>query len=82
MSSTVCALAIAVQAGIPVLTWGPPGVGKTASITKLADVLGIPLEVVLASIREPSDFSGLPVIGKAFWQKNTMLFWRNRNSCH
>ncbi|WP_088189651.1 MoxR family ATPase [Desulfosporosinus sp. FKA] len=64
MSGTVCALAIAIQAGIPVLTWGPPGVGKTASVTKLADALGIPLEVVLASIREPSDFSGLPVIGE------------------
>lgn len=62
--STNCALAIAIQAGVPILTWGPPGVGKTATITMLADVLALPLEVVLASIREPSDFSGLPVIGK------------------
>lgn len=60
--STVCALAIAIQAGVPTLTWGPPGVGKSASITMLADALSLPLEVVLASIREPSDFSGLPVI--------------------
>ncbi|AFQ45346.1 AAA family ATPase [Desulfosporosinus meridiei] len=62
--STNCALAIAIQAGVPILTWGPPGVGKTASITMLADGLALPLEVVLASIREPSDFSGLPVIGE------------------
>jgi hypothetical protein len=62
MMSTVCALAIAIQAGVPVLTWGPPGVGKTATVTALAGVLGLPLEVVLASIREPADFSGLPVI--------------------
>jgi MoxR-like ATPase len=62
--SVMSALSIAIQAGVPVLTWGPPGVGKTATITMLADVLGLPLEVVLASIREPSDFSGLPVIGE------------------
>lgn len=61
--STICALSIAIQAGVPILTWGPPGVGKTATITALADALNLPLEVVLASIREPSDFSGLPVIG-------------------
>ncbi|ATW23646.1 AAA family ATPase [Candidatus Formimonas warabiya] len=62
--STICALSIAIQAGVPILTWGPPGVGKTATITMLTDVLALPLEVVLASIREPSDFSGLPVIRK------------------
>jgi hypothetical protein len=37
-------------------------VGKTAAITVLAKGLGKHLEVVLASIREPADFSGLPVI--------------------
>ncbi|KNZ70324.1 AAA domain (dynein-related subfamily) [Thermincola ferriacetica] len=58
----VPALSVAIQAGTPVLAWGPPGVGKTASISALADKLGLPLEVVLASIREPADFSGLPVI--------------------
>lgn len=62
--SSICALALAIQAGVPVLTWGPPGVGKTATITMLADALALPLEVVLAAIREPSDFSGLPVIGE------------------
>ncbi len=62
--SIINALAIAIQAGIPILTWGPPGVGKTATVTMLANVLNLPLEVVLASIREPSDFSGLPVVGK------------------
>lgn len=60
--SAIYALSIAIQAGVPVLTWGPPGVGKTATVTMIADALDLPLEVVLASIREPSDFSGLPVI--------------------
>jgi len=58
----ISALSIALQAGTPVLAWGPPGVGKTAVITALAASLSLPLEVVLASIREPADFSGLPVI--------------------
>ena len=55
-------LSVALQAGTPVLAWGPPGTGKTSAITAIADALGLPLEVVLASIREPADFSGLPVI--------------------
>jgi hypothetical protein len=59
---TTRALSIALQAGTPVLAWGPPGTGKTATITAIADALSLPLEVVLASIREPADFSGLPVI--------------------
>jgi Cdc6-like AAA superfamily ATPase len=58
----VSALSIAVQAGTPVLAWGPPGVGKTAVITAVAESLNMALEVVLASIREPADFSGLPII--------------------
>lgn len=51
--------------GIPgVLWWGPPGVGKSARIRGLADRLGWPVEVVIASIREPADFGGLPVPAK------------------
>lgn len=53
---------IAIQAGTPVLIWGPPGVGKTATITTIAEALSLPLEVVIASVREPADFAGLPVI--------------------
>ncbi|UWG95823.1 AAA family ATPase [Dehalobacter sp. DCM] len=60
--STISALSIAVQAKVPTLIWGPPGVGKTATITALANEMGLHLEVVIASIREPADFSGLPVI--------------------
>ncbi len=56
------ALAVAVQAGIPVLLWGSPGTGKTSVVRALGDALEWPTEVVIGSIREPSDFAGLPVV--------------------
>lgn len=63
--SVISELAIAVQSGIPVLLWGAPGVGKTSAITQMAEVLDLHLEVVIASVREPADFAGLPVIREA-----------------
>lgn len=57
------ALALAVSADLPVLLWGEPGIGKTAALTQLAESLDLPLTTVIASVHEPSDFSGLPVIG-------------------
>ena len=58
----VSELALCVQAGIPVLLWGAPGVGKTATIKGIASALGLPCEPVIASVREPADFAGLPII--------------------
>ncbi|MEV6107071.1 MoxR family ATPase [Streptomyces sp. NPDC051940] len=57
------ALTLAVAADLPVLLWGEPGIGKTAALTQLAEALELPLTTVIASVHEPSDFSGLPVIG-------------------
>ncbi|CAL9604894.1 AAA family ATPase [Streptomyces sp. enrichment culture] len=57
------ALALAVTANQPVLLWGEPGIGKSAGLAQLAAGLGLPLETVVASVHEPSDFAGLPVIG-------------------
>ncbi|MEU1620983.1 MoxR family ATPase [Streptomyces sp. NPDC005722] len=57
------ALTLAVAADLPVLLWGEPGIGKTAALTQLADALDLPLTTVIASVHEPSDFSGLPVVG-------------------
>lgn len=55
------ALAIAVQVGQPVLLWGGPGEGKSALVESVAAQLGRPCEVVVGSIREASDFAGLPI---------------------
>ncbi len=58
------ALTLAVSADLPVLIWGEPGIGKTASLTHLATSLELPLTTVIASVHEPSDFSGLPIVGE------------------
>lgn len=58
------ALTLAVAADLPVLLWGEPGIGKTAALTQLAESLDLPLTTVIASVHEPSDFSGLPIIGE------------------
>ena len=55
------ALAVAMQVGQPVLLWGSPGEGKSAMIAQLAEQLGRPCEVVIGSVREASDFAGLPM---------------------
>nr|WP_202542214.1 AAA family ATPase [Streptomyces sp. SID2563] len=57
------ALALAVTANQPVLLWGEPGIGKSAGLEQLAAGLGLDLETVIASVHEPSDFAGLPVVG-------------------
>jgi hypothetical protein len=60
--ATVTALGVAVAARVPVLLWGAPGTGKTATIRAMAEKMDWPCETVIASIREPSDFAGLPVV--------------------
>ncbi|MEO3746562.1 MoxR family ATPase [Plantactinospora sp. B5E13] len=57
------ALTLAVAADLPVLLWGEPGIGKTAALNQLAASLDLPLTTVIASVHEPSDFAGLPVVG-------------------
>lgn len=64
MQQTDClqAIQIAIEANVPVLLWGEPGTGKTAAVNALAAAMDVPIETVLASLREPSDFGGLPVV--------------------
>ncbi|WP_298462014.1 AAA family ATPase [uncultured Cellulomonas sp.] len=50
------------RAGVSTLLWGPPGAGKSSLFESLARSEGLPMETVIASLREPSDFAGLPVI--------------------
>jgi MoxR-like ATPase len=57
------AASVAVAAGVPTILWGGPGVGKTTWVRAFAKANGFHLERVITSIREPTDFSGLPVVG-------------------
>lgn len=61
MNSTQQAIQICIQANVPVIAWGSPGVGKTSWSVAVAEALQLPIEVVITSIREPQDFGGLPV---------------------
>lgn len=47
--------------GIPVLLEGPPGAAKSSIVEQVAEECGLLTKVVIASIREPADFSGLPI---------------------
>lgn len=67
MHNVMAALTIAVQVpgkegtlGVPVILWGPPGVGKTTRLGTVADVLGFDLVTILAGLRGPEDFLGIP----------------------
>lgn len=61
---SLSAIRAAVRARVPVLIWGPPGIGKTARVLALGQELGLPVEVVIASISDPTDFGGLPVVAQ------------------
>src|SRR5262245_18520791 len=47
--------------GLPVVVTGKPGVGKTSRVAQEAAACGLHLETIIASLREPSDFLGLPI---------------------
>jgi MoxR-like ATPase len=61
-ATATAALAVAITARVPVLLWGPPGTGKTSAVQAMAAAARWPCETVISSIREPSDFAGLPIV--------------------
>ena len=58
---TLAALQVLLWAGVPVLLWGDPGTGKTATVERYAAEAGWAMVSVIASLHDPTDFSGLPV---------------------
>jgi len=46
--------------GIPALLWGAPGEGKSSFVESLARD-GFPVVTLIASIHDPTDFSGMPM---------------------
>src|SRR5260370_15309168 len=50
------------RAGVAVCLWDDPGTGKSSLIQAAAAADDVPCETVIGSLREPSDFAGLPVV--------------------
>lgn len=60
---TLMSVLIAAQdAKITPLLWGEPGVGKTSLVRALAQSTGREFFNVVGSLREPTDFAGLPIV--------------------
>lgn len=68
------ALAAAIRSNTPVLIWGMPGVGKTASIEAAARSWGYHPETIVGSVREAPDFMGFPREDGSY----TPLAWASR----
>lgn len=62
MSTVERALQIGLAAALPIALRGRPGVGKTSMVESVAAATGMHLEVVVGSLREPTDFAGLPIV--------------------
>jgi hypothetical protein len=62
MAIAIQALSIAVQTGNSTILWGPPGIGKTSIVKSMFNSLGVPLVVIMASYREPTEFNGQPFL--------------------
>lgn len=62
-SSILSALRSLIAARQPVFVWGGPGIGKSAVVRQLAEVLKMPLQDVRALLLDPVDLRGLPFLG-------------------
>lgn len=49
------------RTGLPVMFWGLPGVGKSSMAESFVSQFGLPMHTIIASLREPADFLGLPI---------------------
>jgi len=62
MTAVSRAVGVAITAGLPIALRGRPGVGKTSMVESIARAAGLHLEVVVGSLREPTDLAGLPIV--------------------
>lgn len=53
------AAALAVQANIPVILWGAPGIGKTSWLEALGEAMGAEVFTVIGSTKDPADIGGI-----------------------
>ena len=53
------AAALAVQANIPIILWGAPGIGKTSWLEALGKAMGAEVFTVIGSTKDPADIGGI-----------------------
>ena len=63
-SSVSAALKSLIAARQPAFIWGPPGIGKSAIIARLASSLSLSLRDIRALLLDPVDLRGLPYVGE------------------
>lgn len=53
----------------PAFVWGPPGIGKSSIVKRVAAEAGLPVIDLRASLLDPTDLRGIPAIvdGQAVW---------------
>lgn len=54
-------IAAGVRGNVPTLVWGGPGIAKSATLTDHGNKWGFLTKVIIGSIRDSTDFLGLPV---------------------
>lgn len=67
---------VLLSAGVPVMLWGSPGIGKSDLVRQIADAAAMPLIDIRVSQLEPVDARGLPHIndgGETTWAVPAML---------
>ncbi len=75
------ALGVCIAARVPFLVWGAPGEGKTAVVESAAEH-GWHVETLIVSHHEPSDFAGLPVVGRDGSVTLAPPAWAQRLAAH
>ena len=74
-SSVSAALKSLIAARQPAFIWGPPGIGKSAIIARLASSLSLSLRDIRALLLDPVDLRGLPYVaeGRSKWASPEFL---------
>jgi len=78
MTGTLPIVRACLDADVPVLLWGPPGVGKTCALRQMATDAGAHLEVLIGSTLDPIDVGGYLVPGKGGKIRSTPPPWTYR----
>jgi hypothetical protein len=73
-NQTVASIERALLARVPLMVWGPSGVGKSAAVKDVAMSAGIGLIDIRASQTDPVDWRGIPSVDGGFTRWNPPSF--------